>query len=190
MLMSEGAHSSKSQAEETSKRTSKLQIRKKDRLQEATRLIKISYYKMFISISRRLMITPLEELLDVLPEHLCLKCTKLRSTEDIFFYDSPLNEEWNWFDLSLLTSIVEKLGDEVCKRRLREYKDKLHHYLLNRLLRDNNGEVGETMNVVIDNEWNFEDVKRNSGAEYIALILKTSKDKIIFVSEKTVLSNN
>ena len=159
----------------------------KERLQQTTQLLKISYYRTFLLISRRLSMTPLEELLKVFSENIQKKCSDVKSTDDIFLYDSPLIKEWRWYNLTLLTTIVKEFGDDVCRRSLASYKDNLRQYILSRILKDNNEMVGKTMHIVVDREWNWQEAGGESSArEYIAALLNTLQDNIVFVSENSM----
>ena len=146
-----------------------------------TQHIKFTYYVMFRIVSAKISMVPLHEVVSKLPNNLCKRCSCVESTKDLFLFDSPLDGDLKWYNLTVFESIVNEFGDEDCKERLKSYKLLLEEFIRSREVRNNN--ATEDFIVEIDDEWDPCLISgQDNCKEYIAItLLKKSPENLFFV---------
>ena len=97
-----------------------------------TQQIKFNYYITFNRIVAQLSNLAPNTVTSALPDLYMEECKHISDTRDIFMFDSPIYEEFQWYDLTLLEHVIRRVGEEGCERNLEEFKSNLKEYLASR----------------------------------------------------------
>ena len=119
-----------------------------------------------------------------LPDLYMEECKHISVTRDIFMFDSPIYEEFQWYDLTLLENIIDKVGVNECKRSLEDYKAYLKGYIVSRMIEDtSNSDVSPVHRITIDAEWDSVFMKEEEAPKnYLACLLNVQEDLLLFQS--------
>ena len=147
-----------------------------------TQEIKFNYYITFNRIVARLSNLAPNKVTCALPDWCMEECKHISDTRDIFMFDSPIYEEFQWYDLTLLENIVNKVGANECKRNLEDYKVYLKGYISSRMIEDtSNSDVSPVYRITIDAEWDSAFMKEEEAPKnYLAHLLNVQEDFLFF----------
>lgn len=142
-----------------------------------------------------------ELILAILPPAISsqLRSKGATTLQDLFKANSPLVKAFNWFELSLLTLLVENFGDQVCKQELKAYVIILTKYLQSRSqvvredtvsdstttcqLSDPTSSKSPKIRVLVDPEWDEKLLKdEGDGGGYICSLLGTTTNRVQFTT--------
>ena len=169
-------------------------------LSQSTVGIKLMFFIVLELVIHRFdasMVTP-QQVLEILPEDISSKFEeKGKTIQDIFKKRGPLMQAVKWFELSLLILLVEKLGDQTCKRELESYITLLRKYLESRTQIVHEASTATSpcdvpyscsnqtplVTIQVDPEWD-ESLVKDGGDEggYLSMLLGTTPNKIQFTS--------
>ena len=110
----------------------------------------------------------------------------MADTRDIFMYDNPIYEAFQWYDLTLLEHIIHEVGDDLCASNLNDYKAILKEYIASRREIDLcNDSIASPVRIMIDMEWDSvfmeEEDQELVPKRYIASLLNLKEERLSFV---------
>ncbi len=148
-----------------------------------TQKLKFDYFVMFNKVVARLSEVPPNIITSALPEPEL--CKHMDNSGDIFLFDSPIYEEFQWYDLTLLEHLIRRVGEEGCERNLEEFKSNLKEYLASRRVLNrqcNKNTNNSPVYIQTDSEW--ESVFQSGGdapKRYIASLLDLEEENLSFL---------
>lgn len=134
--------------------------------EEQTRNIKLEFYIMLSELTSKMSTTPVQEVMAKLPETERRKCSRIKFTEDIFMYDSPLYSELVWNN-PILVELMVQSNDE-CKKIFQDYRSKLFDFLNDRKQPSNN--KPDQVHILYDQEWD-----KDISTQYICTLFQVQE---------------